>query len=186
MSLWVNTVHLKSKQFKCGYCGQFIASEKGWQSNSLPQHIYICHHCYKPTFFDGNIQSPGVILGGDVADINDVEVEKLYQEARVCSSYNAFTATVLCCRKLLMHIAVAKGAETGKSFFEYVEFFANQNYIPPDAKEWVHHIRMKGNEANHEIKIMESEDAKDLLTFLEMLLKLVYEFPASIKRKNST
>jgi len=70
---------------------------------------------------------------------------------------NAFTATVLCCRKLLMHIGVEKGAEKGKNFIEYVEFLSSKNYIPPDGKEWVDHIRKKGNEANHEIVIMGAE-----------------------------
>jgi hypothetical protein len=30
---------------------------------------------------------------------------------------------------------------------------------------------------------MSEEDAKDLISFCEMLLKLIYEFPANIKRK---
>jgi hypothetical protein len=80
-----------------------------------------------------------------------------------------------------MHIAVEKGASTGKSFLEYVEFLAQQNYVPPNGKGWVDYIRKKGNEANHEIKVMSSEDAADLITFLEMLLKFIYEFPAKVQ-----
>jgi hypothetical protein len=34
---------------------------------------------------------------------------------------SAFTSAVLTCRKLLMHLAVEKGAQPGKSFLEYVE-----------------------------------------------------------------
>jgi hypothetical protein len=94
---------------------------------------------------------------------------------------NSFTSAVLTCRKLLMHIAVAKGAAPGKSFMEYVEYLDQKNYIPPDGKGWVDYIRKKGNEANHEIKIMSVADASDLITFLEMLLKFVYEFPAKVQ-----
>ena len=94
---------------------------------------------------------------------------------------NSFTAAVLTCRKLLMHLAVEKGAPTGKSFLEYVEYLSQMGYVPPDGKSWVDHIRRKGNEANHEIKIMSSDDAKDLIEFSEMLLKFVYEFPAKVK-----
>ncbi len=82
-----------------------------------------------------------------------------------------------------MHIAVAKSAKGGKNFIEYVEYLSDNNYIPPDAKSWVDHIRKKGNEANHEIVIMEKEDAKDLLDFVGMLLKIIYEFPANLKKK---
>ncbi|MBK9304696.1 MAG: DUF4145 domain-containing protein [bacterium] len=66
---------------------------------------------------------------------------------------------------------------------EYVQFLADNNYVPPDAKGWVDHIRKKGNEANHEITVMIREDAEDLLSFIEMLLKVIYEFPATIRKK---
>jgi Domain of unknown function (DUF4145) len=94
-------------------------------------------------------------------------------EARLCMTVNSFTSAVLTCRKLLMHIAVEKGAPTGQSFLEYVEYLAEKHYVPPDGKGWVDHIRTKGNEANHVIKIMSSDDAKDLIEFSEMLLKFV-------------
>ena len=82
-----------------------------------------------------------------------------------------------------MNIAVSKGADEGKTFIEYVEYLAENNYIPPDAKYWVDYIREKGNEATHEIAIMGRKDAEDLIKFMEMLLKIIYEFPASIKAK---
>ena len=62
-----------------------------------------------------------------------------------------------------MHIAVQKGADSGKSFISYVEFLAENNYLPPNGKDWVDHIRKRGNEANHEIMIMKKEDAMELL-----------------------
>ena len=82
-----------------------------------------------------------------------------------------------------MHIAVSKGAKAGESFVSYVEYLATQNYIPPDARDWVDHIRAKANEANHEILIMPKEDAEELVSFIEMLLRVIFEFPAAIKKK---
>ena len=79
-----------------------------------------------------------------------------------------------------MHIAVEKKAKPGESFISYVEFLANAGYVPPDGKPWVDHIRKKSNEANHEILLMKSEDANELLIFAEMLLKFVYEFPSRV------
>ena len=55
----------------------------------------------------------------------------------------------------------------------------------PDGKEWVDHIRNVGNDANHEIIIMKNETSKELLTFMEMLLKIVYEFPNILKKKKA-
>jgi len=63
-------------------------------------------------------------------------------------------------------------------------YLADNNYVPPDGKGWVDHIRKKGNEANHEIVIMSKEEAFELLSFVEMLLKIVYEFPARILPNN--
>jgi hypothetical protein len=147
-------------------------------------HIYICHHCHRPTFFNSSdgTQTPGKRFGNDVAGIDDQGVASLYSEARDCFSKNAFTSAVLSCRKLLMHIAVAKGDVPGKNFIDYVEYLSAKGYVPPDAKSWVDHIRTKGNEANHEIVIMSEEEAKDLISFSEMLLRLIYEFPASSKK----
>jgi len=75
-------------------------------------------------------------------------------------------------RKILMHLAVEKGAPAGKSFLEYVKYLAQKGYVPPNGYGWVDHIRTKGNEANHEIKVMGEAEAKDLITFTEMLLKI--------------
>lgn len=190
---WNGSGNLASKSYTCGYCNESLASAVGYfgqyqndsnQNTGNIGYLYVCHFCGQPTFFDQNgNQKPGHKYGEDVKDINDPNVLSLYNEARSCFSVNAFTSVALCCRKLLMHIAVSKGAEENRSFIEYVEYLSTKNYIPPDAKDWVDHIRSKGNEANHEIVIINKEDAIDLLDFSQMLLRLVYEFPANAKRK---
>ena len=44
------------------------------------------------------------------------------------------------------------------------------------------HIRKKGNEANHEIRLMKKADAEELISFSEMLLKFIYEFPQRVPK----
>lgn len=88
-------------------------------------------------------------------------------------------------RKIIMHIAVSKGAEPGLTFQQYVGYLDEKHFIPPDGKVWVDHIRKKGNEANHDIVIMKEDDAEDLVVFIEMLLKLIYEFPSMVKSKTA-
>lgn len=80
-----------------------------------------------------------------------------------------------------MNIAVSKGEAQGKTFAEYVDFLNSKGYIPPDGKEWVDKIRQKRNDATHEIPDMKKEDAEMLITFLEMLLRIIYEFPNRAK-----
>jgi len=79
-----------------------------------------------------------------------------------------------------MHIAIKQGAKEGETFIRYVEYLAQAGYVPPNGKPWVDHIRKKGNEANHEIILMSEADAQELISFLEMLLKFIYEFPARV------
>jgi len=155
---WSHVQQIGSKVYTCGYCGSRIASDKGFlavDSKGNGVYIYICHQCTNPTYIDVNgKQYPGTAFGDPVNGITDQSVLQLYEEARRCTSSNSNTASVLCCRKLLMNIAVSKGAAEGLSFIEYVEYLSIKNYVPPGGKEWVDHIRTKGNEANHEIKIM--------------------------------
>src|SRR5439155_14855960 len=186
---WVGSGNLTSRKYVCGYCGAPLASDKGYAGQDRqgrPAFLYICHQCAGPTFFDvDGSQFPGVTFGSAVADIPDEALVRLYNEARRTTSASAYTAAVLCCRKILMHIAVSKGANAGDSFVSYVQYLADHNYVPPDAKDWVDHIRQKGNEANHEIAVMSRADAEELLSFIEMLLKVIYEFPAAVRKKYS-
>lgn len=171
-----NATKIPSKNFKCGYCGQSIASNVGFGGSN--GNIYICHFCGKPTYIEGdNKQYPGSIPGTPVKHIPRVEVESLFNEARSCWSISAYTASVMCCRKLLMNIAVAEGAEEGKTFAEYVGYLDDNNYIPPKGKDWVDEIRKLGNEANHNINMKTPQEAKKILNFTEMLLRFIYELP---------
>jgi len=190
-----NNLNLPSRSYTCGYCGERVASVVGWQgSGSFPLTsqlqgsalTYICHHCGGPTFFPPTGQQiPGAAHGENVKDITDKAVDDLYQEARRSTAANAHTAAVLCCRKLLMHIAVSKGAATDLSFAAYVKYLIDEHYVPPGSDSWVDHIRQKGNEANHEVVIMNEKDSELLLTYCGMLLKMLYEFPATLQKATS-
>ncbi len=180
---WINQSQLESRKYRCGYCGNIVATDKGFHDKERAYRAYLCPHCNKPSFFDASgKQTPGIAPGNDVAAL-PTELEAIYSEARRCVAVNAFTASVLACRKLLMHIAVEQNAEPGKAFIFYVEYLANNGYVPPNGKGWVDHIRKKGNEATHEIVLMSAEDAIELISFSEMLLKFIYEFPARVPTK---
>ena len=175
--------------YTCGYCGKHVAPDHGYfaftastpgTTSGVAAQISICPHCTKPTFFDdeGN-QTPGSAFGQSVTHLPE-GVDALYDEARNCMKVNANTASVMCCRKLLMNIAVSEGAGEGKSFAHYVRYLADEGHIPPKAAAWVDHIRGKGNEANHEINLMGREDAERLVKFSEMLMRIMYEYPAEV------
>jgi len=180
---WQGLSSMIAQSYVCGYCGSSIASQQGYISKG-PQgnrtaFICICHKCQKPTFFDtDNSQTPGSIFGNNVLHVQNDEIGNLYNEARRCYTIKAFTSCVMCCRKLLMNIAVIEGASEGKNFVEYVDYLDAQHYIPPKGRVWVDTMRKLGNEANHKIEFRSETDAKNILIFSEMLLKFIYELPA--------
>ena len=180
---WHNLQSMHSRQFRCGYCGFNVANDKGYFSESQRRqhkYVYICPNCSCATFFDeDNRQYPGVAPGNEVQHVPGM-LSSLYREARNCCSVSAFTASVLASRKMLMNIAVEQGAADGLRFIEYVEYLATNGFIPPNGRAWVDHIRLKGNEATHEIALMTQADAEELVAFVEMLLKFIYEFPARV------
>jgi len=185
---WYNQGTHDTISYKCGYegCGLEVASEKGWYfegTNPSEGLIRICPRCKRPTFFDRskNKQFPGS-KHGNVVNHLPKDVGMLYEEARDAFSSNAPTCTVLAVRKLLMHVAVEKGAQPNQKFVEYVNYLEQNHLINPEASNWVDRMREKGNEANHEIKISAPEEATEMLDFMEMLLKMVYEFPGRVRK----
>ena len=171
-------------------------------------NIYICSVCENPTCFLDRLeqvlgssfelshgglhpvqdvapqlqQLPGILFGASVSHLPD-QIAELYAEARRCMSVSSYTSAVMVCRKLLMHIAVEKGAKEDQNFLYYVNWLEENNFIPPGVKDGVNYIRRKGNEANHDILLMEKEDAEILIKFLGMFMKFVYEFPLSLPRQ---
>lgn len=193
--IWQNAIDLQAKEYVCGYCGKHVGPNKGTFSQDpgrpVQSQIYFCSFCGQPTYFDyDGKQFPGVKFGNVVQHLPK-GLEQLYDEhrtsvapirsgrwrARGAMSSQAYTPAVLACRKILMNVAVGLGAKTGESFVTYVQFLADSGYIPPNGKHWVDHIRTKSNEANHEITLMSKDEAEKLITFVEMMLKFIYELP---------
>jgi len=189
MGAWYQPNQLPPTSFICGFCGNKVASDKGYCATSSPNggsivaSIYICPACQGPTTFtEVRQQLPGIAPGEPVEHVPE-NLNKLYNEARASAGIEAFTATGLICRKMLMHIAVEQGASPGANFVSYVEYLSAQNFIPPNGKGWVDHIRTLGNEANHEIRFVSRDEAFMLIEFIQMLLRFIYDFPAKVPGK---
>lgn len=183
--IWRESTNVASHSYTCFFCQREIASEKGVnfsepnvRSASGDIKIRICHYCNQPTYFCEGEQYPSPPFGKRVEHLPK-DIEKIYEEGRNCMAVNAFTAAVMACRKILMHVSVEKGAKKGESFKKYVEYLSGK-YISDESKSWVDLIRDKGNEANHEITMMSKEDAKQMINFTAMLLTIIYEYPGKI------
>ena len=183
---WSSAGNLVNKSYVCGYCGNKVGPNQGYGAShsgggNETRFIYLCPTCGRPTFFDeAGKQTPSVQVGNEVHGITDAGVAALYNQARDCTSLGAYTASTLLCRKILMNLAVQHGDVPGKSFVEYIGYLDSKGYVPPNGKEWIDRIRTKGNEATHEIRLIEGPEALQILTFTEMLLKFAYEFPSML------
>lgn len=174
---WKGLESFSPKQYTCGHCGAAVGADKGYQSVFPELYVSICPMCALPTIFDNDKQIPGTKAGKELKHL-PATVSTVYEEARNCFTVCAYSGAVLLCRKLLMHFAVEKGAKAGETFASYVSFLEASGYAPPNSKVWLDEIRLKGNEATHEIVVSSEADAKKLLAFLEMLFVFAYEYPA--------
>ena len=187
---WKNLQDLPNRSFVCGYCNVYVSSVKGYALRLFADSsgyqiggVYICPNCGGPVFISSNAnQYPSPPFGRPVQFVPD-DLNRIYEEARRCTKENCYTAAVMLCRKILMYIAVNKGAEERLSFVEYINFLADRGFIPPDGKPWVDHIRKKGNDASHTIELMDKNDAEMLIRFVEMLLRFIYEFPSMVPKE---
>lgn len=191
--VWNNIKKVPSESYVCWNCGNRVASSEGYScdvanwppspgrgTSRSEEFIRVCPHCCRPTYFAAyGRRIPGTPPGAEVEHLPE-DVGALYRDARLAAGASAYTAATLTCRKLLMHVAVEQGAPEGATFQACVEHLAAQNVLPANAKGWVDHLRLRGNEANHEIILMQEKDSTLLLDFAEMLLRLVYEFPSRV------
>lgn len=87
-------------------------------------------------------------------------------------------------RKVLFHMAVTQGLSAkndggrAPTFAECVNSLEEQGVITPKMRPYVELIKDVGNEANHEINPIESDDALRLGTFVQHLLQTAYEMDA--------
>lgn len=192
---WQGVVTRWGITYTCGYCDSYVSSNVGFfsvgevhqQPDRHPCEIRLCPGCKHPTAFfwemEGDEPDWQVPTGQSSDDLDELqeyvpeEVVGLYGEALRSMEADAPTAAVLACRKILMHVAVDKGANEGTTFIAYVKHLAEQGWLPPDGQRWVDHIREKSNEANHKIVIMDEDEAERLCKFVGMLLRFVYVMP---------
>lgn len=179
-AIWQNAATMTKESFTCGHCGAFVGSNFGYYSTGGSGRIYICSACNCPNFFhERGKQVPRPGYGTPIEHLPE-ELEKLYDEIRGCISIGSFTMAVLGARKLLMNVAVNLGAKEGQNFEAYVGWLVSEGHVPNSSKGWVKHIKDKGNEANHEIRLMPQEEAVQITRFAEMLLRITYEYPKSV------
>lgn len=194
LAQWRNTTKMApAMQYLCGYCGHQVGSEQGFfacqdvdEDDPGPHpwvNAMVCPVCNGLTIITGTgEQFPRNPPGSPVKHLPD-DLARLYEEARQCAGAGAYTGSVMVCRKILMNLAVAEGAGKDLRFIEYVDYLTKKVIVPQRARGWIDHIRHCGNEATHELAVMSADDATRLLRFVELLLRMLHEYPNMVPIK---
>lgn len=103
----------------------------------------------------------------------------LYEEAAKSYAAEAYTATAMLCRKLLMACACDKGDTPGKNFTDYVDYLTTIVLPYQAAKDSIDAIRDIGNQANHEIKFVAKQEAARAMSIVTYLLTTIYSLPSA-------
>lgn len=159
--------------YTCGHCNRNVT---GIVTSYYGQIRWmLCPGCLDASVLskDG-LLFPSAPFGPVIEGLPDA-VNSAYREARMCLAVNGFTACELVCRKILMHVAVEKGAAPGDSFNSYLTFLADQGYITTPMKGWVELIRKHGNQSTHKLSSPDKDRAESTLMFTAELLRLIYE-----------
>jgi len=165
----------------CGHCNAKVSgavvAHYTWKDSATNEYTnkwLLCTNCYRPSAKIRSKVYPGSLFGPNLKGLPH-NVKESYEEARRCMEVNAYTAAELICRKILMHVAVDKGAKEGDSFVSYLTYLENQGYITPPMKGWVDLIRQHGNKSTHKLDSPDQDRAQSTVMFTAELLRLTYE-----------
>ncbi|MFY9966044.1 MAG: DUF4145 domain-containing protein [Nitrososphaeraceae archaeon] len=163
--------------YKCGDCGHDVSGAviSSFEKKDGPIKWLLCTKCVDGSVLtrDGTIHPPTSF--GPTVEGLPKQVIDAYEEGRKCHAVGAYTACELICRKILMHVAVDKGAQEGKGFAEYIDYLESNQYVTPSMKSWVNLIRVHGNVATHKLDSPDQSRAESTLMFTAELLRLIYE-----------
>ena len=171
-------------ELHCAYCNRHVSAavlvrtRSDIRDSADPEVIWVrCTNCGHGSVLSSLGQVPGARPGADLAGLPD-NIRRAYDEARSTASVGAWTATEMVCRKILMHVAVDKGADAGKTFASYLTYLQDMGYVSPVMAGWVDLIRKHGNEAVHDLPEVTAERGRSTLIFTEQLLRTTYEMDA--------
>lgn len=175
---------MTQKTVVCPYCNVKVRAESNTQiinteDGVIKYTIHKCPECFMPIIIglDGNIIPQSQLLPFEDIRFLPPDVEELYNECRQCFLNECYFAVVMVSRSILMHVAVDKGADAGKSFAHYIDYLETNGYFGSQNKQWVDKVRVIGNKYTHEMDMATKEDAGKSIIFLKQLLSTVYEMP---------
>jgi hypothetical protein len=125
---------------------------------------------------------PKFVEGQDFPDVPE-HVERPASEAHMCMSVSAHMSAILMARSVIEAVAKDNGIDSG-SLFKKIDAMHGKGLITEFAKKTAHAIRTFGNDMAHGDFTVEVDaaDAKGVITFMDYILREVYQAPAELQR----
>jgi hypothetical protein len=170
----------------CGRCGGTQMGVLAMTSEGEVKWLR-CMSCNSPAVNDAGTVYPTSTPLSDPLGLPNGEA-RVWREIRSSLGVGAYTGAVMLCRKLLFHIATTHGLEEKKSngfapsFAEALNYLEGQELITSRMRPWVNRIKDVGNGVNHELEPVTPQQAMDVATFTEQLLRLAFEMDAIMAR----
>lgn len=161
----------------CGWCSRHVSAAVVAFDEEANQRVTTWLQC--PACLRGSVRNSDWTLHPAPRPLDAVvgvpgDIARAWEEARSAFGAGAHSAAELVCRKILMHVAVEKGAPAGLSFAAYVTYLVDQGHVTAVMRPWVDQIRIRGNEATHELVLHDARETLSVLTFTHQMLTLIY------------
>ena len=134
----------------------------------------LCPSCGHGSVQHGNTILPSLLSIPQVEGLTS-DICQVYGEARKSFAVEAYTGCELLCRKILMSVAVNRGAAEDKRFEHYVDYLKDKGHITASLKDMADIIRKNGNQSTHKIGQPDPERAEYTLKFTAQVLRSIYE-----------
>lgn len=111
------------------------------------------------------------------------DIQRYWLQAQKSLEIENWDAAVVMARSALQ-IALRQHKATGKDLKAEIDDLASKGILPPLMREWSDEVRELGNDSAHpkpNQKPTESENAKDIVEFLDFILDYLYNLPKQIQ-----
>lgn len=184
--VWAHAQPLSGgERFVCAFCSALVAATHGYENGRREGRAVICPNCWNISYTKDSILVPSAPMGREVEHLPAV-VHDVFGEVRACLRERAHHGAILLLRKLIMHIAVEKGAKQNQSFDSYVKYLADNHLVPAGVDTILDRVRKQGNEATHEIAPVDAAAVQETFKLVEAILIIVYELPGGIAPQTGT
>jgi hypothetical protein len=147
-------------------------------------YIGICNFCDNPILFlnEGEVFYPNQLP--TETDIRiPTHIRKDLIEAKICNVANAHRACAVMARRVLQNACIDMGAKEDK-LVNQIRELKQKGKITDEVANWATLVRLVGNDAAHPNKdSVNKEDADDILSLTEELMKILYVTPAIAKER---